>query len=152
MKSGTAYSIVMLAIAWAPFAADSNQKSIQLPPDNAMAELKRGRGVEVARANCVACHSTDYIVRQPGRDTKQWEAEVKKMITVFGAPISNEDAAVIVEYLASAYGPDQKPASPPGSLEPPGEKKPQSKKLWLRPQLTGREPSLKQRCRVECFS
>jgi mono/diheme cytochrome c family protein len=80
-------------------------RSIELPGDNAMAELKPGPGVEVARANCVACHSTDYIVRQPGSDAKRWEGEVKKMISVYGAPIDEVDAKVIVQYLATAYGP-----------------------------------------------
>ena len=37
--------------------------------------------------------------------------EVKKMITVYGAPASEADAKAIVEYLATAYGPAKtKPA------------------------------------------
>jgi len=87
-------------------------KSITLPPDNALGELKQGPGVEAARANCVACHSTDYIVRQPRRDAKQWEAEVNKMVTVFGAPVDEAAIKVIVDYLASAYGPPPKPSGP----------------------------------------
>ena len=82
-------------------------RSIELPGDNAMAKLKPGPGVEVVRANCVACHSTDYIARQPHSDAKRWEGEVKKMISVYGAPIGEADAKVIVEYLAAAYGPAQ---------------------------------------------
>ncbi len=82
-------------------------RSIELPADNAMAELKPGPGVGVVRAQCVACHSTDYIVRQPRSDAKRWESEVKKMISVYGAPIGDADAKVIVEYLAAAYGPAQ---------------------------------------------
>ena len=80
-------------------------RSIELPGDNAMAELKPGPGVAVVRANCVACHSTDYIVRQPRSDAKRWEGEVKKMINVYGAPINEADAKVIVDYLAAVYGP-----------------------------------------------
>jgi len=72
-----------------------------------MAELKPGPGVEVARANCVACHSTDYIVRQPRSDAKRWEGEVKKMVSVYGASISGADTKVIVDYLAAVYGPGQ---------------------------------------------
>ena len=79
-------------------------RSIELPGDNPMAELKAGPGVEVVRANCIACHSTYYIVRQPGSDAKRWEGEVKKMIGVYGAPISEADAKVIVQYLAATYG------------------------------------------------
>ena len=42
------------------------EKSIKLPDDDAMAQLKPGPNVEVVRNNCSVCHSTDYIVRQPG--------------------------------------------------------------------------------------
>jgi len=86
-------------------------KEIKLPPDDAAAELKPGPGVEAVRAQCAICHSTDYIVRQPGGDAKRWQAEVKKMVTVFGAPTSDADAKVIVEYLASRYGPQAKKSS-----------------------------------------
>jgi len=82
-------------------------RSIELPGDNPMAELKPGPGVETVRANCIACHSTDYIVRQPPSDAKRWEGEVRKMVSVYGAPISEADAKVIVQYLAAVYGPAQ---------------------------------------------
>ncbi len=42
---------------------------------------------------------------QPHGDAKQWQAVVTKMITVNGAPISDQDAKTNVEYLASEYGP-----------------------------------------------
>src|SRR3989442_1701570 len=63
-----------------------------------------GPGVEVAQRACRSCHSTDYIVMQPRGDAKQWEAVVTKMIKVFGASISDEDAKAIVRYLSTAYG------------------------------------------------
>ncbi len=94
---------VLVLVPLAVWAAD--QKTITLPPDNAMATLAPGPGMEVARANCGICHSTDYIVRQPRGDAKQWGPEVAKMIKVFGAPISPENEKIIVEYLATAYGP-----------------------------------------------
>ncbi len=125
MRSLIAYSALLVAISFASFAADSTQKSIQLPPDNAMAELKPGQGVEVAKANCVACHSTDYIVWQPGRDAKQWEAEVKKMRDVFGAPINDAEAKTIVEYLTAVYGPSPKPSGP--TRQSAGKENPSSK-------------------------
>ena len=33
-----------------------------------------------------------------------WEAEVNKMIKVFGAPIQPADAKVIIDYLTANYG------------------------------------------------
>src|SRR5262249_5394754 len=70
------------------------------------AKLKLGPNVKTAEASCGACHSYDYITTQPrgagfGRDF--WQAEVTKMIKVYGAPIAEADAAAIVDYLASTY-------------------------------------------------
>jgi sulfite dehydrogenase (cytochrome) subunit B len=121
----------LLVLAAASLARVSD-KTIQLPGDNPAGELKTGEGVGVVRSNCVACHSTDYIVRQPGQDAQHWEAEVRKMIAVFGAPVSESDVQVIVKYLASAYGPlpkqdgiKQKPADArrsEGGRQPPSER------------------------------
>jgi mono/diheme cytochrome c family protein len=99
-------------------AADKSERTIILPDDNAMAALKTGPGADVTTANCAICHSTDYIVRQPGSDAKHWETEVRKMVTVFGAQISDEDVKVIVDYLASAFGPQAKTDSSPVRRRP----------------------------------
>jgi sulfite dehydrogenase (cytochrome) subunit B len=73
----------------------------QLPPETA--ELKPGPGVETAIV-CTACHSADYIGTQPsGRGKAFWQAEVQKMIKVYKAPIGQDDAAVIANYLAATY-------------------------------------------------
>jgi len=85
-------------------AARAQKKSIRLPEDNPMAQLKPGPGAEATHDHCFICHSTDYIVRQPRLDAKHWQAEVNKMIKVFGAPISESDAKAIADYLAKNYG------------------------------------------------
>ncbi len=73
----------------------------RLPPETA--ELKRGPGVETAIV-CTACHSPDYISTQPpGKGKAFWQAEVQKMIKVYKAPIGEDDAAVIANYLAATY-------------------------------------------------
>src|ERR1700688_3821504 len=125
MKLVWTCAVLMLAVSAAAAAGQITERSIQLPDDNAMATLKPGSGVEVARANCVICHSTDYIVRQPGSDAKHWDAEVRKMVTVFGAPISDSDAKVIADYLSTAYGPQVKtePAPPERTPAPPRKSK-----------------------------
>jgi sulfite dehydrogenase (cytochrome) subunit B len=74
------------------------------PPE--VAAFMPGSGADVARANCAACHSADYIETQPrgaGFGKEFWQAEVTKMIKVFGARISEPDARVIVDYLAATY-------------------------------------------------
>ncbi|HEY3065366.1 MAG TPA: cytochrome c [Methylomirabilota bacterium] len=94
-------SLLVLAVATSAAAAD---KTISMPPDDPYAALKPGPGVEVTQRQCTPCHSTDYIVMQPAGGPKQWEGVVTKMIKVFGAPVNDEDAKVIVDYLAKHYG------------------------------------------------
>ena len=51
------------------------------------------------------CHSLDYIVmNSPFQDQAGWEKTVKKMATVYGAPLTAEETAAIVAYLSSHYG------------------------------------------------
>jgi mono/diheme cytochrome c family protein len=78
--------------------------SYKLPDETAA--FKPGPNVEAVQNNCAACHSADYIKTQP-RDAKPrkdfWQAEVTKMIKVYGAPIDEADVPKIVDYLASTY-------------------------------------------------
>jgi hypothetical protein len=68
-------------------------------------KLRDGPGAELAANNCAACHSLDYIVMNSPFPTRaMWQAEVGKMIKVYGADISAEDAKSIVDYLAKNYG------------------------------------------------
>jgi sulfite dehydrogenase (cytochrome) subunit B len=91
----------------------AQQKSIQLPSDNPVSQLKPGPGANLASSNCAICHSVDYIIRQPPRSPEQWDGEVQKMITVFGAPINAANAKTIAEYLAANYSPQNAaPARP----------------------------------------
>jgi hypothetical protein len=85
-------------------AGRAADKTIAMPPDHAYATLKPGAGVEVTRQQCVSCHSTDYIVVPPRGNARQWDGVVTKMIKVFGAPVNDQDAKTIVEYLATQYG------------------------------------------------
>jgi sulfite dehydrogenase (cytochrome) subunit B len=78
--------------------------SYTLPEETAA--FKPGPNLEAAQNNCTACHSADYISTQP-RDQKPrkdfWQAEVTKMIKVYGAPIDDADVGKIVDYLAATY-------------------------------------------------
>ena len=82
-------------------AAPVNYK---LPEETAA--FKPGPNLEVVQNNCTACHSADYINTQPrGPKFKKdfWQAEVTKMIKVYGAPINDADVPKIVDYLAATY-------------------------------------------------
>ena len=67
--------------------------------------LRDGPGRQLVEANCVMCHSLDYIpMNSPFLDRKGWESSVNKMVKVMGAPIAEADAQKIVDYLAGQYG------------------------------------------------
>jgi sulfite dehydrogenase (cytochrome) subunit B len=91
----------LLSLIAAASSALAEPMVYQLPAETA--ELKPGPGVDTA-AVCQACHSADYISTQPSRKGKAfWQAEVQKMIKAYKAPIGDNDAAVIVNYLAATY-------------------------------------------------
>ena len=78
--------------------------SYKLP--NETAAFKPGPNLEIVRNNCTACHSADYVQIQPrGPKFKRdfWQAEVTKMIKVYGAPIDETDVGKIVDYLEQTY-------------------------------------------------
>ena len=115
MKNFQQQMIWCVATVGIAVAAPAQETSIELPPDNPVAVIKPGPGDDAVRRSCVLCHSTDYIVIQPHLDALRWDAEVKKMIAVYGARISETDAKIITDYLAKNYGADgdlQKPSSP----------------------------------------
>jgi mono/diheme cytochrome c family protein len=68
--------------------------------------FKPGPNLEVVKSNCSGCHSADYVTTQPQNVKSKkdfWQAEVAKMIKVYGAPIDEADVPKIVEYLAATY-------------------------------------------------
>ena len=67
--------------------------------------LRDGEGRQLVEANCVMCHSLDYVqMNSPFLDRKGWEASVNKMIKAMGAPVAEADARAIVDYLSAQYG------------------------------------------------
>lgn len=83
-------------------------KSIELPADGVQLTPSTLEGYTKAQANCVACHSAEYMVYQPPNAARPyWDAMVKRMKTVFNAPINEADMPAIVEYLVKTYGNEQ---------------------------------------------
>ena len=101
----TLTGVVALAIAGSGLAGVSAKPvSYKLPDETAA--FKPGPNLEVVQNNCTACHSADYVKTQPqGPKFKKdfWQAEVTKMIKVYGAPIEDADVGKIVDYLAATY-------------------------------------------------
>jgi len=68
-------------------------------------DLKKAPGLDKVEGNCGACHSLDYIqMNSPYPNAALWDAEVTKMIKVYGAPITDADAKAIADYLKKNYG------------------------------------------------
>lgn len=68
-------------------------------------QLMKAPGADKVEANCAACHSLDYIpMNSTFLNAAGWDAEVTKMISAFGAPISPDDAKIIGDYLKANYG------------------------------------------------
>jgi mono/diheme cytochrome c family protein len=89
----TARSLALGVAAAAAFGAEQQTSLINAP------------GHEVVQTNCSACHSLDYVrINSPFLDRKGWQSEVDKMIKAYGADISPQDAAAIVDYLTRNYG------------------------------------------------
>lgn len=97
-------ALALLFLAGLPLVAGAQSRSITLPPDHPYGDLKAGPGQEVTERACRNCHSTDYVVIQPRGDARQWDGVVTKMIKVYGANISAEDAKAITQYLTTQYG------------------------------------------------
>ncbi len=91
-----------LASALAITRLHAGEMTITLPPETVA--LKPGAGAELAQANCMMCHSVDYISSQPRMPRKFWEAEVKKMKEKFAAPLADENLAALADYLTATYG------------------------------------------------
>ncbi len=66
--------------------------------DESSVQLTQADGVERVQASCAICHSLDYIVmNSPFQDRAGWDK----------APLTPEDSAAIVDYLAAHYGKPQ---------------------------------------------
>lgn len=107
-------SKALLAAAFAVTAlgltgvALAGSKSIELPPDGMQLKPSALPGYAKAQANCVACHSAEYMQYQPPTAPRPyWDAMVKRMKVVFHAPIDDADMPAIVDYLAKTYGNEQ---------------------------------------------
>jgi len=104
MKAGGIGAAVLGTLLFGMTHAESAAPAYKAPEETVT--LTPGPNSQVTEDYCGVCHSYEYIVTQPrgqgfGRDF--WQAEVTKMIKVFGAPIQEADAKAIVDYLASTY-------------------------------------------------
>ena len=73
--------------------------------DEAALKLKDAPDTALIVSKCSICHSVDYIqMNAPFMKRVGWEAEVRKMVKVMGAPLEEADFARVVDYLTQQYG------------------------------------------------
>jgi mono/diheme cytochrome c family protein len=95
------------ALAALAFASAAAAGPVPYKPPPETAKLAPGPNLELAQSHCGICHSVDYISTQPrtfASPRTVWTAEVAKMRKAYGAPMTDEDAVKIVDYLVAAYG------------------------------------------------
>lgn len=86
-------------------SAHSEPLTIAVPKETDSLKPSTLPGYVVAQQQCAICHSVDYIKFQPPHLTlAQWTSEVTKMQHAYGAPIKDQDVALVGGYLAVTYG------------------------------------------------
>ena len=81
--------------------ADAAENVIVLIHDEPV--LPPGPGREEFATSCVVCHSPRYITMQPRFSRSVWKAEVRKMVSSYGAPIGEPTQTQIVDYLVANF-------------------------------------------------
>jgi hypothetical protein len=67
-------------------------------------QLKDGAGRDVTVSRCIICHSLEYIPSNaPAMDRTGWQKSIQKMRDRFGAPLTDEEAREVLDYLAASY-------------------------------------------------
>jgi sulfite dehydrogenase (cytochrome) subunit B len=98
----------ILPASLAATAARAAPETYALPEPTAQfkpaPDARLAPGFEAAQANCMTCHSVDYVTMQPPKKGEAfWTAEVAKMIKVYRAPIEEQQAKAIAAYLGATY-------------------------------------------------
>ncbi len=106
----------VVAVGQAESQSQSQGQSPSLVPTSEEASALSARAEGLIAARCGVCHSTDLITQQRLPRAK-WEATVAKM-RHWGAELSDEDAAALVEYVSGRYNPSA-PATLPTALSAP---------------------------------
>lgn len=108
MKRFKTWVLVVAALLGLGSAATLRSKTVDLPPDGVQLKASPLPGYAKAQVSCVACHSAEYMAYQPPTAARPyWDTMVKRMKTVFNAPIDEADIPVLVDYLVKTYGNEQ---------------------------------------------
>jgi mono/diheme cytochrome c family protein len=90
--------IVLLAVGFFLFAGIQYQAFAEEHGD-------KQDGQQLFEANCKRCHPIERP-RSKRKTREEWETTVMRMKNRNGCPISDEEAALIIDHLAQEYGPE----------------------------------------------
>jgi virginiamycin B lyase len=69
-----------------------------------------GPGMDILRTKCRNCHMPDRVTKVPGRTSEGWQTLVNTMINR-GAPVTEDELPVLLEYLSTNWPVDKKMAA-----------------------------------------
>ncbi|WP_019142684.1 hypothetical protein [Noviherbaspirillum massiliense] len=111
MKTAYRANAILLSAVLA-FAIPAGAKEIVLPQEQVQWRPSSLPGYQKVVQECTICHSAHYAEYQPTSTTRNyWETQVKRMKTVFNAPIPDDDIPLITEYLTRTYSVDRSKAA-----------------------------------------
>ena len=102
MKMKPIFLLLGALLALSALVTQAAPLKFLMPPETA--KFKPGPGVELANAQCLLCHSADYIATQPPLPRAFWEGNLKKMREKYGAPLPAAQVTPLVDYLVKNYG------------------------------------------------
>lgn len=97
--AGVVAALTVVVSLGGPAPAAQSVVTIKLPPQNIA--FREAPGVELARKDCLACHSAEYVTQQPALSKTGWTNEIVKMRTAYGAPIPEADTEALVAYFVA---------------------------------------------------
>ena len=98
---------IALIVAISPFTAFAQKPA----PARTTEDLPAGAMQAKATTSCLECHEARIILQQ--RLSKAaWTKEVDKMMK-WGAVVDASDRDALIDYLSTAFSPDQPPYDPP---------------------------------------
>ena len=100
---GLIAACVAIAACSSPSGPSPTLHTLRLPAEGDV-PLPEGPGRALVQSECVACHTTRYVLDQPPLPRKTWQAEVDKMRKTYGAPVVDADVPAIVDYLVAVRG------------------------------------------------
>jgi cytochrome c551/c552 len=93
--------VALAIVGGGVIALNAGVTKIELPPETASFKGPKG---EIANAQCLTCHSVEYVQMQPPMPLAFWSAEVKKMRDKYGAQFPPDQIEPLAHYLAENYG------------------------------------------------